>query len=216
MTELVLVDDHQSFVDGMKALVSTTSDLRVVGEASDAPQAYETVERLAPDLVVVDLGLPQVDGVAIVRELVRRDRSRPVMVLTSHGDRSRVMEALGAGARGYALKLQPGQEILAAMRTVAGGRTYLAPHVSHFVVEDHVRVRRGEPVPSGPLDALSPREREIFHLLAAGHTNDNIAANLSISVKTVETHRAHVLKKLKLHSLVDLVRFAARNELLPP
>src|SRR5438309_3200773 len=112
MTEMVLIDDHQSFVDGMKALIATTSDLRVVGEAADAPTGYDQVERLAPDLVVVDLGLPQVDGVAVVRELVRRDRARPILVLTSHQDRARVMEALGAGARGYALKLQPGAEIL--------------------------------------------------------------------------------------------------------
>jgi two-component system response regulator NreC len=131
-----------------------------------------------------------------------------------HAEEELVAQGLSAGALGYALKHQPANQVLDAIREVARGQPYLCSRISRFVVEDHLRLRRGEPATSGPCDALSPREKEVFDLLVRGFSNQLIANQLHISPKTVETHRAHVLKKLRLHSMVELIRFAALHSLI--
>jgi two-component system response regulator NreC len=186
----------------------------VVGEATDARSAYEVVESVQPDVVLVDVGLPGVNGIAVVRELVRRDRQRKALVLTMHTEEEFVAQALAAGAVGYALKHQPHREVFDAIREVAGDKVYLSPRISRIVVDDYLRMQRGDRAQSGPLALLSPREREVFDMLVRGYTNEGVARHLSISVKTVETHRAHILKKLRLHSIAELIRFAARHGLV--
>jgi DNA-binding NarL/FixJ family response regulator len=211
---LVLVDDHPLFREGLAALLSRETDLAVVGEAADARGAYEMVEAIRPDVVLVDVGLPGVNGIAVVRELVRRDRQCKALVLTMHGEEEFVAQALSAGAAGYALKHQPFREVCDAIREVAGDKMYLSPRISRIVVDDYLRMQRGNRAQAGPLALLSPREREVFDMLVRGYTNDGVGRHLSISVKTVETHRAHILKKLRLHSIAELIRFAVRHNLV--
>jgi DNA-binding NarL/FixJ family response regulator len=208
---LLLVDDHQVFRDGFRALLATQTDLSIVGEASDARQAFALAETAHPDVVVLDVSLPGMDGVAAVREISRRKPAARLMMLSMHDRDDDVARAMAAGARGYAFKSQPAAEVLDAIRAVGRGDRYLPPRVSGFVVDEIVRENGTGNGDS--LGVLSKREREVFALLVRGLGNDGVARQLCISVKTVETHRARILKKLRVHSIADLVRFAARRGL---
>lgn len=211
--KVALVDDHQLFREGLRAILAMQPDMNVVAEAGDAREAYGVIDTTQPDVVVLDVSLPGVNGIAAAREITRRDPRRKILVLSMHVGEDYVAQALSAGATGYALKEQSTSEVIEAIRAVARGQAYLCPRISRFVVEDYLRLRRGESSSSGPLDALSSREKEVFDLLVRGFSNDGVAGQLCISVKTVETHRAHILKKLHVHSIAELVRFAARHGL---
>jgi two-component system response regulator NreC len=213
MTTLFLVDDRELFREGFRLLLSSQPDFDISGEANQVPQAYEAIETRRPDVTIVSSDLGGIGGNAITRELVRRLPEARVLMLSSRRDDDGVHQALAAGARGFALKQQPSAQVFEAVRAVASGHVYLAPAISHLVLQDHLRLRRGETTQAGPCDALSRRERDVFELLVRGHTNRRIARMLGISPKTVETHRAHVLRKLGVHSIVDLIRFAARHQL---
>jgi DNA-binding NarL/FixJ family response regulator len=212
-TKILLVDDREFLRECTKATLATQKDFEIVGDAGTAPQIYALTESKQPDVVVMSHDLPGVSAVSATRELIRRDKRTRVLVLSSRSDDDLVHQALAAGARGFALLQQPGEEIFAAIRSVAQGHLYVAPQLQHVVVQDHLRLRRGELGAPGPCDGLSQREREVFELLVRGHSNQKISRLLCISPKTVETHRAHVLRKLGVHSIVDLVRFAARHQL---
>jgi two-component system response regulator NreC len=213
MTTLMLVDDRELFREGLRLLLATQPDFEIVGEASTPPQAYALVDTLHPEVVVIANDLNGVGGSTVTRELLRRLPKLGVLILSGRSDDDVVHRAMAAGARGFALKQQSSKQVFEALRAVASGHVYLAPAVSHVVVQDHLRLRRGEAPTAGPCDILSRRERDVFELLVRGHTNRRIARLLGISPKTVETHRAHVLRKLGVHSIVDLVRFAARHQL---
>lgn len=202
------VDDHGLVRDGIRAILDATSDCRVVGEAASAREAYQLLEEQACDVVLMDMTLHGSNGAAAVRELRRRGFGQPVLVLSVHAERDHVAEALLAGASGYALKEDRADELVRAIRVVAGGGRYLASRLSHLSTAATAAVD------ADPLLKLSPREREIFDLLVRGGTNETIARELFISVRTVETHRTHILRKLDVHSLTDLVRFAVRKGLL--
>ncbi len=206
---VVLIDDHRLFRDGLRTLIEQQGDLKVVGEAEDARNAYPIIESTHPDVVLMDVALTTTSGIATTRELLRRMQDVRVLMLSMHGEADFVSQALSAGANGYALKTQSSGEILDAIRAVARGEMYLSPLISRTVVEDGLKLKRGENGQAGPCHELSPREREVFDLLVRGFSNDSIAQSLCISVKTVETHRARILKKLKLHPLVEWVRFHA-------
>jgi DNA-binding NarL/FixJ family response regulator len=218
MVKVALVDDHQLFREGLKAVLSSQPDFTVVAEASDAREAYGMVEACHPDVVVLDLTLPGVDGIAAARELCRRQPDGRVLILTmhdSHHDGERyAAAALVAGAAGYALKSQPSSSLFDAIRTVARGETYVAPQLSAESVRAQMHAARGRASPSGPLGALSAREREVFDLIVRGFSNPAVATELCISVKTVETHRARIHRKFGVHSVAELVRYAALNGLL--
>jgi len=211
---IVLVDDHALFRASLKTLLAAEPALEVVGEAGDAREAYRVVESLKPDLVLLDIGLPGVNGVSTTRELTRRDPRCKILVLTQHSSEDFVAQALSAGALGYALKHQTPREIIDAIHAVARGERYLSPRLERGAVDQLLRLKQRSRGGEGPTDALSVREREIFDLLVRGYSNGDIGAQLCISVKTVETHSAHVLKKLGAHSMVELLRFAARHGLL--
>ena len=213
MTTLFLVDDRELFREGFRMLLSSQADFAIAGEANAVPHAYEAIEARRPDVTIVSSDLGGIGGNAITREVVRRLPEAKVLMLSSRRDDDGVHQALAAGARGFALKQQPSAQVFEAVRAVALGHVYLAPAISHLVLQDHLRLRRGETTQAGPCDALSRRERDVFELLVRGHTNRRIARMLGISPKTVETHRAHVLRKLGVHSIVDLIRFAARHQL---
>lgn len=213
MTTLLLVDDRELFREGFRLLLGTQPDFEIIGEASAAPQAYALLETRPADVVVISNDLNGLGGTAVTREILRRQPKSKVLILSSRSDDDGVHQALAAGARGFALKQQPSSQVFEAVRAVAAGHVYLAPPISHLVLNDHLRLRRGETTQAGPCDILSRRERDVFELLVRGHSNRRIARLLGISPKTVETHRAHVLRKLGVHSIVDLIRFAARHQL---
>ena len=213
MTTLLLVDDRELFREGFRLLLSSQADFDIVGEASAPPPAYDLSDALLPDVTIVSSDLGDLGASTVTRELVRRRPDARVLMLSSRRDDDGVHQALAAGARGFALKQQPSLQVFDAIRAVAQGHVYLAPEISRLVLHDPLRLRRGEATNAGPCDALSRRERDVFDLLVRGNSNRAIARMLGISPKTVETHRAHVLRKLGVHSIVDLVRFAARHQL---
>jgi two-component system response regulator NreC len=212
-TTIMLVDDRELFREGLRLLLQSQADFQIIAEAAVAEQAYQRIDTLTPDVVIVASELDGIGGAAVTRELIRRAPKTKVLVLSTRSDDDGVHQALAAGARGIALKIQPSTQVFEAVRAVAAGHAYLAPPISHVVLQDHLRLRRGETTQAGPCAALSRRERDVFELLVRGHSNRRIARFLGISPKTVETHRAHVLRKLGVHSIVDLIRFAARHQL---
>jgi two-component system response regulator NreC len=215
MTTLLLIDDRELFREGFRLLLATQPDFNVVGEAASLPVVVAQAEQLRPDVIILGQEVDGVGGAALTAELGRRTPATKVLVLGNHGGEDVVKHALLAGARGFALKQQPSVQVFAALRQVAAGRLYLAPSLLHLMPSERPHVRMaGDLEPTrGPCDNLSRRERDVFQLLVRGHTNRRIAGLLGISPKTVETHRAHVLRKLGVHSIVDLVRFAARHQL---
>jgi two-component system response regulator NreC len=211
---VALVDDHLLFREGLRAMLASAPDLRIVAEASNAQEALPAVRASQPEVVVLDVMLPGVSGIGVARELLREDPNRRVLALSMVADEAHVADALQAGVLGYACKSQSAAEVMDAIRTVARGETYLAPQVSGFVVSDYRRLRNGAEGARSPLATLTAREREIFELCIQGHPTAQIAKQLSISPRTVETHRGRILRKLNAHSAVDLVRLAARWGLL--
>lgn len=210
--KVLLVDDHAVFRDALAALLSTrATGLQITGSVSDARSGLAAVHELAPDLVILDIMLPGPNGISMAREL--RDlpaATKPrILVLTAVEEPAFVVDALAAGVTGYALKTQGAQEILDAVERTARGLRYLAPEI-----EPHAAA----PLPSAAgdvLGSLSKREREVFDLATSGHSNDSIGRALFISVKTVETHRARINRKLHVHSTVQLIRLAALHGLTP-
>jgi two-component system NarL family response regulator len=203
MKRVVLVDDHPLFCEALTALLADDLELMVMGAAHEARAAYDLIERMDPDVVTVDLGLPGTNGVAVVREILRRQPRRRVLMLTMHDGAWFVAQAFDAGVLGYALKSQQALEIREAVETVAAGRRYLAPALRAQAAGD-----------DGRLALLTVRELEIFDMLVRGLDNVGVARELSISVKTVETHRTHIMKKLHMHSLAEMTRFAMQRQLV--
>jgi DNA-binding NarL/FixJ family response regulator len=211
VTRVLLVDPRTLFRQGFRSLLEGEGSFAVVGEVGDAMAACELAGRTLPDVTVSELELDGLSGVALAEELLRQRPGARVMLLTQGAQRHHVQRALGAGVHGYALKAQPFVDVAAAIRQVARGERYLAPGLAPFA--DGAGRRRA--VADDPCGQLSPREREVFFLLVRGFDNRYIAARLGVTTKTVETHRAHLFRKLEAHSVADLLRFAARNHLLP-
>jgi two-component system response regulator NreC len=206
---LAIVDDHPIVRVGLRAAIEPQEDLQLVGEASDARGAYALVESLKPEVVLLDVGLPGADGLTAAREIIRRWPAVRLLMIATRIEEHLVAEAFNAGAVGYVGKEQPVDDIVQAVRSVGHGHRYFPPSISAEGVASRQR-RSGE----GPLGVLSTREREVFDLLVRGYTNEQVAQQLSISRRTVETHRSRILKKLHVHSAVELIRLAARNNLL--
>ena len=169
-----------------------------------------------PDVLLLDVSLPGTNGIAVAREVLRQVAETRILFLSMHHSDDFVADALAAGALGYVSKQDPAAVLVEAVRKVGNGEPFLSPLISREGVETLLRLKRERGSIGGPLDVLSGREREVFHLLVQGFSNDAVAAHLLISRRTVETHRAHLLKKLQLHSAADLFRFASRHELLAP
>jgi len=212
-TKVILVDDHHVFRAGLRAILASEADISVVGEASEARQAYSLLDSAQPDLVVLDLTLPDGDGVAATREIIRREPRARVLILTMQTNELFVSRAMAAGASGFAIKSQGPEEILQAIRAVASGEKYLSPAFA-----DRISSTNGRPVreqgSADPLEPLSRREREVCDLVLRGLSNQGIADALCISIKTVETHRARINQKLGVHSTGQLIRLAALQGLI--
>ena len=212
MMRIVLVDDHLAFRESLRIALWHEASISVVGEASAARQVYPLVQAEKPDLVVLDLMLKDTDGVSVARELARRGLATRIMILTMHANSLFVRDAFEAGVTAYALKEQPLSEIVEAIGLAARGERYLAPQLGTLPMP---RLRGGghENPPPG-IDQLSRREREIFGRIIQGLSSRDIAQSLCISLKTVETHRSHINRKLGVHSPAELIRLAALKGLL--
>jgi len=212
-TKILVVDDHAIVREGVRMILAKESDLEVVGEAGDGEQALELTERLRPDVVIMDISMPGMGGIEATQTIRTRHPEVQVLALTMHEDESYIFQLLRAGAAGYVLKRAAAQDLVQAVRAAAKGEAFLYPSVARKVVEDYLkRVEMGEE--RQRYDGLTAREKEILTLIAQGLSNQQIAEKLFISIKTVQTHRAHVLEKLKLHDRTELVRYAIRKGLI--
>jgi DNA-binding NarL/FixJ family response regulator len=210
-SRIVIAEDHTILREGLRSLLSSEPELRVVGEAKDGREAIRRVEQLEPDLILMDLSMPRMNGVEAIREIKNRIPETKVLALTVHKAEEFVLEVLQAGADGYILKDASAEELVMAIRSVLGGQRYLSPAVSQMVIEGYLAGRK---TCESPWDTLTKREREILKLIAEGHKNKEIADYLCISVKTVEKHRANLMKKLDLHSAAALTAYAMERGLV--
>jgi two-component system response regulator NreC len=210
---VLLADDHTILRAGLRMMLDAQPDIEVVGEASDGRQALAEAQRLQPDIVLMDITMPEMNGIEATRQVKRALDSTRVLILTMHENEEYLFQVLRAGASGYILKEAASTELISAIRIVCAGRFYMSPSAQSMMVGDYLqRVRSGEERDS--YSALTEREREILKLVAEGHTNNQIAERLFISPKTVDTHRTHIMDKLNLHSRAELVKYAMRRGLL--
>ncbi len=206
---VLLTDDHAILRVGLRAFLERYDDVEVVGEAQDGAEAVRCVQELQPDIVLMDIAMPGMNGLKATQQIRQQYPATRVLILTQHEDRQYVMPLLQAGASGYVLKRALGADLISALRTVAKGGTFLYPSVATTVLEQVQRPRA-----QGGTTALTPRETEILKHIARGESNPQIAAALSLSVKTVDWHRTNLMSKLDLHSVADLVRYALHNNLV--
>jgi DNA-binding NarL/FixJ family response regulator len=205
---ILLADDHSVVRQGFRLILENQSDMEVVGEAANGREAVTVAESLQPDVVIMDVTMPELNGIEATRRISELSPRTRVLALSMHKDSVYVREILRAGAKGYLLKDAAGNDLLAAVRAVARGEGYLSPAVSDAVLTDYRKHV------TNPIDLLTSREREVLQMIAEGKTNKEIANSLQLSVYTVEAHRGRLMEKLNLHSTGELVRFALRNGLI--
>jgi len=211
---ILIADDHNIVREGVRMILDGQEDFEVVGEASTGRQAVEEARRLRPDVVVMDISMPDMNGIEATSKIRSELSDTQVMGLTMHEDESYVFELLKAGAAGYVLKRAASEDLVSAVRAAHQGEAFLYPTVAKMVVQDFLQ--RATPQEQATLDGLTAREREVLTLIAEGLTNQEIAGRLYISIKTVQTHRAHIMEKLNLHDRTELVRYAIRKGLIEP
>ena len=209
MIKVVVVDDHAVVRSGLRLLLDAHEDIEVVGEAGNAKDAIFRARALKPDVILLDVVMPGASGIDVLPELLRESPQTKVLVLSMQDDPSYVREAFGAGASGYVLKEAADEEVVSAVREIANGGRYVHPSLGARMVAAEAEERAAVEA-----DPLSEREREVLRLLALGHTNQEIAQELYISVRTAESHRAHIMQKLRLSTRAELVRYALSHGLL--
>jgi two-component system, NarL family, response regulator NreC len=209
----MLVDDHTVVRQGLRRILEADDGIQVVGEASDGRRAAEMAERLRPHVVVMDVSLPELNGIEATRQVVKRSEGTKVLILSMHLDEVCVRESLKAGARGYLVKDSEDLDLVKAVKMLGQGRSYFSPTVSQMLLEGYVS-DPAAPRTEDNLGLLTDREREVLQLIAEGKTNKEIAVRLDVSVNTVETHRKHTMEKLDLHNTAEVVRFALRKKIV--
>ncbi len=207
---VMLADDHAVVRDGLRALLEGGNDLQVVAVAGNGREAVSEALRLRPDIVIMDIAMPELDGVEATRRIVERCPETRVLILSMYLSAEHIYRALQAGAQGYVLKESAGEEVVDAIRALRAGKRYLSHRITETVIDDYLR----EGTNVSPLDSLSLRERDVLQLVVEGRTNAAIAQALSLSPKTVETYRARIMKKLKVKDTVELVKFSMRHGLI--
>ncbi len=213
MIRVVIADDHAMFRAGLRALLAVEDDIKVVGEAANGEEAIARAEELAPDVVVMDILMPVLNGIEATRLIAADCPAARVLVLSMYDDEEHVQQLLAAGAAGFVLKHATSDELVRAIREVVAGGMPLSPSVAAKVLRDYARRVRGEQE-SVASSALTAREREVLTLVARGHTNQAIAERLGLSRKTVEVHRTNLMRKLGLHDVTELVKYALRAGLI--
>ena len=212
MKTVLLVEDHTLMRSGIRAMLEASGDMKVVGECADGREAVSVYQRLQPDIVLMDVAMPNLNGIEAARQIVSSRPGARVIMLSMHADGQYVFESLRAGASGYVLKDAAFADLMAAIQAVSEGRRYLSPPLADVVMTDYVRASRGEKVATA-IDKLSAREREVLQLIGEGNPSAEIARKLFISVRTVETHRQHIMEKLGIHSVAGLTKFAIKHGL---
>jgi RNA polymerase sigma factor (sigma-70 family) len=210
---ILLADDHTLIRGGLRLTIEQNPDLVVVGEAEDGRQAVALAASLRPDVAVLDIGMPNLNGIEAAKQITEADSAPAVVVLSMHRDETYILRALKAGVRGYLLKDSAESDLVRAIRSVAEGKSFFSPTVSKVLLEDYMRKlqRTGA---EDSYDLLTPREREILQMVAEGKSNKEVAAVLNISVYTVETHRSNTMEKLKLKGLPELILYAVRKGII--
>lgn len=208
---VLLADDHDLVRSGIRLILQNFAGVEVVGETRDGYKALELIEALSPDVALLDIAMPELNGIEATTRIKERFPRTRTIILSMHASEEYVAQAFRAGASGYVVKDAATLELEFALRAVARGETYLSPRVSGAVVEKYLR---SADLAAGPLDAITPRQREILQLIAEGQSTKQMAARLGVSIKTVETHRATLMERLGIHDIAGLVRFAVRNGLV--
>ena len=210
---ILLADDHTVMRAGLRLLLERERDMSVVGEAADGREAVALADSQQPDVAVIDIAMPNLNGIEATRQIAAKHPHTAVVILSMHSDESYVLRALKAGARAYLLKDSAEADLIGAVRAVRAGRSFFSPTVSKMLLEDHVRQlkHRGQ---EDSYELLTNRERELLQLLAEGKSNKEVAALLNLSLYTVETHRSHIIQKLGLHTVPDLILYAVRKGII--
>ncbi len=212
MIKVLLADDHSIVLAGLRRLVEESTDMEVVAEAADGRDAIQKIRQLQPDVAVIDLSMPEIDGLEVINQIHPEFPDLPIIVLTMHAENQYVVRAIEAGAMGYITKQSAPEHLVNAILKVHGGSRYLTEDAAESLV---LRVAKGSRNQS-PLDSLSTRELQVLRRLALGHTNREIASAYNISIKTIDTYRFRLLKKLNLRNNAELSRFAIQNNLIEP
>ncbi len=211
--KIILAEDHTILREGLKALLSSDPQFEIIGEAADGREAVRCVEKLGPNLILMDLSMPRMSGMEAIREIKKRCPDTRIIALTVHKTDEYLHTSLQAGADGYVLKDATHDELVLAIKKVMKGQSYLSPGVSEKVIEGYLEGKESA-LSDSPWDTLSPREREVLKLIAEGYKNKEIADDLCISLKTVEKHRANLMKKLDLHNAAALTVYAMQKGLV--
>ncbi|PWH20152.1 MAG: DNA-binding response regulator [Anaerolineae bacterium] len=212
MIRVFLADDHAVVRDGLKALLESEPDIRVIGTAGDGQTALRECLSLRPDVILMDIAMPDINGLEATVQILARDSSLRIIILSMHDHREHILRALKAGAKGYLLKEAAGEEVIQAVRSVAEGHRYLSQKITERVLEDYLNLQDQVHQPD-PLEKLSERERQVLQLVVQGKSSNEIAKSLYLSVKTVETYRSRIMEKLDIPDLPSLVKFAIRHGL---
>jgi two-component system, NarL family, response regulator NreC len=207
---LLLGDDHTLLLHGLRKILEEKPEWQVVADARDGREAVKQAVALRPDVAILDIGMPLLNGIDATRQIVRRVPECRVLILSMHSDEAYITQAIQAGAKGYLLKDAAGNDLVKAVAAVASGKSFFSHVIAQSMLDDYMRRVANDQV-RDPYDSLSEREREIFQLIAEGHSNKDVALILSISPATVETHRAHILEKLDVHNTAELVLYAVRR-----
>lgn len=210
---VLLADDHGIVRRGLRALLETEAGLTVVAEASDGFEALRMTEEHQPDILIVDVGMPKMNGIEVAARTQKLDRPPAVIILSMHSDESYITRALAAGARAYLLKDATDEDLLPAVRAVAAGKPFFSPAVTAVLVEDYMRQLRARGLTDSYL-LLTDREKEVLQLLAEGRSNKEVATLLDLGLSTVETHRANLMQKLNLHNAAEIVLYAVRKGII--
>ena len=212
--KIFLADDHEVIREGLKTLLESQKDIEVIGYAANGRIAVKKIKSLEPDIVIMDISMPEMDGIEVTRQIISPGVKTKVIIFSMHSSKEHVTRALQAGAHGYVAKESAGTEIIQAVKDVQAGKTFISPMIGETVINAYFRSGRGKS-DDNPLDLLSGREREVLRLLVEGKVSAEIAGILHLSPKTVDTYRSRLMQKLSIHDLPGLVKFAIKQGLTP-
>jgi len=210
---ILLADDHGLVRRGLHYLLERSPSFQVVGEASDGRQAVQLAEKLKPDVVIMDIAMPNLNGLDATAQIVKKNPSTGVIILSMHSDETYLVRALSAGAKGYLLKDSAEADLLRAVEAVSQGRPFFSPAIAETLLEDYMRRLKQQNL-TDSYDLLTDREKEVLQLLAEGKSNKEVAALLNLSLYTVETHRSNLMQKLRLHNTAEIVLYAVRKRII--
>jgi DNA-binding NarL/FixJ family response regulator len=213
---LLVADDHEIVRKGLRSLLEAQPGWQVAGEASDGREAVEKAKELHPDVTVLDLGMPSLNGLEAARQMLKNDARAKILILTMHESDPLIRDVLDAGARGYVLKTDASRDLVTAVNAVRSNKTFFTAKVAQMVLDGYLDQgpKKEKPQAESPKTRLTPRQREIVQLLAEGKSSKEVAVQLGLSVKTAETHRANIMRRLDCHSVSELVRYAVRNNII--